>query len=148
MTAKLMIENAALLADMHRDQNQQEALVHDLINGVSVTSDLLIARAENWGDLSENRGVYLVSFADYGREHQHKMVDSIRHWLSRHYPNDLMATVSSEQVVVLHTVGADKSPESFACEILSYSKWPLESLDQTFRCHGRMPKRYCYWVHT
>lgn len=102
MTAELMIENASLLAEMHWHQHQRESLVLDLINGMSMTDERVQLRAEQLNlDLHTPRDVVLVNLGRAARQ-SHSLVDGIRQWLNHYCPADMMAMVSSEQLVILH----------------------------------------------
>lgn len=106
MTAELMIENAAMMSEIHWNQRQTENIIFEMIHGEAEVDELFEVRTRKLGiDPHLPRVAIVISMktAD-GKDLSVDEVDKVQRVLRQGHPNDLIALVCPTQAVMLHTV--------------------------------------------
>lgn len=106
MTAKLMIENASMMSEIHWNQRQRENIVFEMIHGEAEFDDLFEVRTQKLGiDPHLPRVAIVISMkSPEGKDLAVEEIERINQVLRQEHPNDLMALVCPTQAVMLHTV--------------------------------------------
>lgn len=106
MTAELMIENAAVLSEVHWNQRQRENIVSEMIHGEAEADDLFEVRTRKLSiDPHLPRVAILISMKNrQGKDLTVEEVEQIQSVLRQGHSNDLVALVCPTQMVLLHVI--------------------------------------------